>query len=111
MVTDSKLKSVPTFQSEVEPGRFLTMSKDGTGVAVLDPWLEPFKDALKSRYSMYEKYKKMIQESAGGYDNFSKGYEYFGFHVQNDNSVIYREWAPNAAGASLIGEFSKSWWI
>jgi 1,4-alpha-glucan branching enzyme len=82
-------------------------AKDGTGVAVLDPWLEPFKDALKSRYALYEKYKKMIQESAGGYDNFSKGYEHFGFHVQKDNSVIYREWAPNAAGASLIGEFSK----
>ncbi|KAM3589104.1 alpha-1,4-glucan branching enzyme [Umbelopsis sp. WA50703] len=107
MLAESNSSSVPTFQSEVEPGRFLTMAKDGTGVAVLDPWLEPFKDALKSRYALYEKYKKMIQESAGGYDNFSKGYEHFGFHVQKDNSVIYREWAPNAAGASLIGEFNN----
>jgi hypothetical protein len=42
-------QTVPTFQEEIEPGRFLTMPEDGTGVAVIDPWLEPFKPALQSR--------------------------------------------------------------
>lgn len=38
-----------TFQTEVEKGRVLTMPKDGTGLAVLDPWLDPFRDQLKAR--------------------------------------------------------------
>lgn len=38
-----------TFQRQVEPGRVLTMPTDGTGLVVLDPWLEPFKDALRTR--------------------------------------------------------------
>lgn len=29
-----------------------------------------------------------------------------GMHMKDDNSIIYREWAPNAVSASLIGEFS-----
>jgi Carbohydrate-binding module 48 (Isoamylase N-terminal domain) len=109
MLTESNKNSgkASKFQTEVEPGRVLTMPTDGTGVAVLDPWLEPFTGALRHRYALYQKYKKMIEESGGGYENFTKGYEYFGFHVQKDNSVLYREWAPNATGASLIGEFSE----
>jgi hypothetical protein len=108
MTAESKPSTdVPTFKAEIEPGRVLTMPADGTGVAVLDPWLEPFTGALRHRFALYQKYKKMIEDSAGGYEKFTKGYEYFGFHVQKDNSVVYREWAPNATGASLIGEFSK----
>ncbi|KAI8580360.1 hypothetical protein K450DRAFT_238150 [Umbelopsis ramanniana AG] len=109
MLTESNHSSgnASKFQTEVEPGRVLTMPTDGTGVAVLDPWLEPFTGALRHRYALFQKYKKMINESGGGYENFTKGYDYFGFHVQKDNSVLYREWAPNATGASLIGEFNN----
>lgn len=52
--------------------------------------------------------KKTIENSEGGYDAFSKGYETFGFNVKSDNSVVYREWAPNAIEAALTGEFSES---
>lgn len=41
--------SVPTFKEEVSPGRVLTMPADGTGLSVIDPWLEPHNDALKQR--------------------------------------------------------------
>lgn len=40
---------VPTFESEVSPGRVLTMDADGTGLSVVDPWLKPFNDALRER--------------------------------------------------------------
>lgn len=30
-----------------------------------------------------------------------------GLHMNKDKSISYREWAPNAVQASLIGEFSK----
>lgn len=37
---------------------------------------------------------------------FPKGYEKFGLNVQPNGDIIYREWAPNALTATLIGEFS-----
>ncbi|KAI9482837.1 MAG: 1,4-alpha-glucan-branching enzyme GBE1 [Benjaminiella poitrasii] len=103
MTTD---KSVPTFQEEVSPGRVLTMPADGTGLSVIDPWLEPFNDSLRERYAMFQKYDDVIKNSLG-YEDFTKGYNYYGLNVQTDNSVIYREWAPNAVTASLVGDFNN----
>lgn len=37
-----------------------------------------------------------------------QGFEKFGFNVKPNNDIIYREWAPNALRAYLIGDFSKS---
>jgi len=37
-----------------------------------------------------------------------QGTERFGLVVQPDNSIVYREWAPNAVQAALIGDFSTS---
>lgn len=42
-----------------------------------------------------------------GLDKFSKGYETMGFQVANDGTITYREWAPAADAAFLIGDFSK----
>ena len=42
------------------------------GVVQLDPWLEPFKDALRTRYSKAESWIKTINETEGGLDKFSK---------------------------------------
>lgn len=94
-----------TFEEHIEDGRILTMPTDGTGVAVLDPWLVPFKGGLKSRYKVYEARKDLIIKTAGGYDKFSKGYEYFGFNTTPEG-ITYREWAPNALTASLVGDFN-----
>ncbi|OLL22192.1 1,4-alpha-glucan-branching enzyme [Neolecta irregularis DAH-3] len=48
-----------------------------------------------------------LQESEGGLDKFSKGYEIMGLNVDKSGNIIYREWAPNATRASLIGEFNN----
>jgi len=42
-----------------------------------------------------------------GLDKFSKGYETMGFQVANDGTIVYREWAPAADAAWLIGDFSE----
>jgi 1,4-alpha-glucan branching enzyme len=42
------------------------------GVLKLDPWLEPFKEALKRRYSKAQEWIKKIDETEGGLDKFSK---------------------------------------
>lgn len=45
---------------------------DGTGVIQLDPYLEPFKGALKSRFSKAQKWIKELQASEGGLEKFSR---------------------------------------
>ena len=73
----------------------------------LDPWLEPFSDALKQRYSKAQEWIYKIDETEGGLNRFSKGFNKFGFNVDAQNNIHYREWAPNAQQAYLIGDFSQ----
>ena len=73
----------------------------------LDPWLSPFKDALRSRYSHAQKWIKTINDTEGGLDKFSKGYEKYGINVHANGDITYIEWAPNAQHASIIGDFSE----
>ena len=75
-------------------------------VLELDSWLEPFLGAIEQRYQLFKQWKDTIAKTEGGYDQFTKGYLKFGLNVQPDNSVIYREWAPNAISAALTGDFS-----
>jgi 1,4-alpha-glucan branching enzyme len=74
----------------------------------LDPWLEPFVPAIEHKYNVFKQWKESILAHEGGYDKFTKGYEKFGFNILPDKSVVYREWAPDAKEAVLIGDFSKS---
>ncbi|KAF1810098.1 1,4-alpha-glucan-branching enzyme [Eremomyces bilateralis CBS 781.70] len=80
---------------------------DGTGVLAIDPWLAPFKDALRHRFSKAQEWIKKLDETEGGLDQFSKGFERYGLNVQSNNDIIYREWAPNATEAYLIGDFNN----
>lgn len=45
---------------------------DGTGVINLDPWLEPFRGELKSRFAKAQDWIKKLDEYEGGLDGFSK---------------------------------------
>ncbi|KZW04008.1 glycoside hydrolase [Exidia glandulosa HHB12029] len=71
-----------------------------------DPWLEPNLPAIVARYDQFAKWKGDILASEGGYDAFSKGYTKFGLNVAQDGTIVYREWAPNAQTANLIGDFN-----
>ncbi|KAI1328043.1 alpha amylase [Xylariaceae sp. FL0255] len=80
---------------------------DGTGVLQLDPWLSPFQDALKRRYAKAQEWIKKLDDTEGGIEKFSRGTELYGLNVDKDNNIIYREWAPNAVQASLVGDFNN----
>ena len=84
------------------------MALDEKSILDLDSWLEPFLPAIAHRHQAFIKWKNTIQEHEGGYDAFTKGYLNFGLNVKEDASVVYREWAPNATEAVLIGDFSSS---
>src|SRR2546430_16189691 len=77
------------------------------GVIQLDPWLSPFKDSLRSRFSKAQQWLKTIDETEGGMDRFTRGFEKFGFTFSENGDITYREWAPNAEQAFLIGDFNN----
>ncbi|KAL2825563.1 1,4-alpha-glucan-branching enzyme [Aspergillus cavernicola] len=80
---------------------------DGTGIIKLDPWLEPFQEAIQRRFKHVENWIKAVDEVEGGLDKFSKGYEIFGFNINDKGDITYREWAPNAVEAALVGDFNN----
>ncbi|KAI2464292.1 carbohydrate-binding module family 48 [Annulohypoxylon bovei var. microspora] len=95
--------SANTLGSGAAPG----VPNDGTGVIQLDPWLSPFKGPLKRRYAKAQEWIKKIDDLEGGLEKFSRGTEDFGLNVDKDNNILYREWAPNATEAFLIGDFNE----
>ncbi|KAI9607713.1 hypothetical protein KEM48_003500, partial [Puccinia striiformis f. sp. tritici PST-130] len=72
-----------------------------------DPWLEPFTQTIEARIRKFKEWQTKIDETEGGLEPFSKGYENFGLIAQPDRSILYREWAPGAQQASLIGDFNN----
>ena len=38
--------------------------------------------------------------------DFANSHKYFGLHRNTDGTWVFREWAPNATGITLIGDFS-----
>lgn len=82
-------------------------SLDPQAILDIDGYLEPNVDAIVKRHDAFRKWKDTIVEHEGGYDQFTKGYLKFGFNVSANGEIVYREWAPNAVEAYLIGDFSK----
>ncbi|MBI4581467.1 MAG: alpha amylase C-terminal domain-containing protein [Planctomycetes bacterium] len=82
---------------------------DGTGLIKVDPWLEPYADALRHRYRKYREALARCIEAAGSLDAFARGYEYYGFNrgeCDGRPGVWYREWAPAADALFLVGDFN-----
>ncbi|KAJ3163849.1 alpha-1,4-glucan branching enzyme [Geranomyces variabilis] len=71
-----------------------------------DPYLKPYLSAIEARYEQFAKWIATIDAHEGGIDKFTRGYEKLGFNV-TPTGVVYREWAPGAARACLIGEFNN----
>ncbi|KAK7060409.1 alpha-1,4-glucan branching enzyme [Paramarasmius palmivorus] len=83
-----------------------TPALDPQVVLNIDGYLRPEIPGIIQRHNLFRKWKDIIKDHEGGYDQFSKGYLKFGFNVGEDGEVVYREWAPNAKEAYLIGEFN-----
>jgi len=82
---------------------------DGTGLIEHDPWLAPHADALRARYQRYREKLHLLSGGTGSLKDFTRGYEYFGLnrgYHEGQPGVWYREWAPGADAAYLIGDFN-----
>lgn len=60
------------------------------------------------RHGCFKEWIDRIEKYEGGVSAFTQAYKYYGIHLQSDNSVIAREWAPGAAEVFLTGDFSKT---
>ncbi|KAK1900118.1 14-alpha-glucan-branching enzyme, partial [Dissostichus eleginoides] len=63
-------------------------------------WLQELK------YEQLQKQLSKLEESEGGYDQFTQSYKTFGVQRQPDNSLHFREWAPAAEALFLTGDFN-----
>ncbi|EFX60076.1 hypothetical protein DAPPUDRAFT_72874 [Daphnia pulex] len=71
-----------------------------------DPYLKLHETEIRRRYGVFDKLRKEICESEGGIDKFTTAYKSFGIHINEDNSVTCKEWAPGARQLYLYGDFS-----
>lgn len=78
----------------------------GQKIYEIDPLLTNYSQHLDYRYSQYKKMREAIDKYEGGLEAFSRGYERMGF-TRSATGITYREWAPGAKSAALIGDFNN----
>lgn len=71
----------------------------------IDPWIKDYEDDINLRMSEYEKAKNRLIGEGQTLSDFANAHHYYGFH-KTKTGWIYREWAPNADGLYLIGDFN-----
>nr|CAB3471504.1 unnamed protein product [Digitaria exilis] len=103
-----KVKRKFTTAATVQENKTMAATKDDVDhlpIYKLDPKLEKFKDHFSYRMTRYLDQKCSIEKNEGSLEEFSKGYLKFGINTYKDVTV-YREWAPAAQEAQLIGDFN-----
>ncbi len=70
-----------------------------------DSYLAPYKEDLSYRLFEFSRTKKRLLGMEGKLTDFANGHKYFGFQ-QEENYWTFREWAPNAEKAFLVGDFN-----
>lgn len=77
------------------------------GALDLDPWLEPYSNALISRQLQFRKWMEQLQEAEGSLSQFASSYEKYGVHANKTtkevNVTIY---VPDVESVSIVGEFN-----
>ncbi|KAL0251254.1 hypothetical protein GEMRC1_000467 [Eukaryota sp. GEM-RC1] len=82
------------------------IQSDGTELINDDPYLKPYTEDFKRRHKKFVDMLRFLDESEGGIDKMSLGYNVFGLH-KIEGAVSYFEWAPEALSVSLIGDFNE----
>jgi len=75
-----------------------------TNFYLSDPWLNPFTDIIERRNAKCLLKEKQLVGN-GTLSDFAMGHYYYGLHRNND-SWVFREWAPNAKNIFVIGVFT-----
>ena len=74
----------------------------------IDPYLKPFEMQIHERMQRYEEKLHEIEAIGGSFHDFVRSYEEFGLRqCPKTEKTMFKEWAPNAVEAYLMGDFSK----
>lgn len=77
------------------------------GVLDLDPWLEPYSNALISRQLQMKQWLDTIAKSEGSLYEFASSYNTYGVHADRKTKVITAvEYVPDVTLVSLVGDFN-----
>ncbi|TYI32903.1 hypothetical protein ES332_A04G094700v1 [Gossypium tomentosum] len=98
-------RNASTEKTEAKP-RSIPPPGAGQKIYEIDSLLLGFRDHIDYRYAQYKKIRKEIDKYEGGLEVFSRGYEKLGF-TRSETGITYREWAPGAKSAALIGDFNN----
>ncbi len=71
-----------------------------------DPYLEPFSDQLEKRRDKIIIKEKLLSGDSGSLSEFANGHQYFGLQHEG-GEWVFREWAPNATGIKIVGDFTN----
>lgn len=84
------------------------------GAVNIDPWLEPYAQVLSERRHLADKWSYDISHATNDgsiqslADFTRNSYKSYGLHAnQLTKEITYKEWAPNAIKASLVGDFNN----
>lgn len=96
----------PTAVQTIRARKKMTAEQFGDGTAVIkqDAYLEPFRGYLQSRMASFKQWLAKLPDLV----KFSEAWKNeMGFiTVSAASKIDYREWAPNATDAHLIGDFN-----
>ncbi|KAL9238097.1 hypothetical protein vseg_012568 [Gypsophila vaccaria] len=81
------------------------LATENLAIFSVDPALESYKDHFRYRMKRYVDQAELFEKYEGGLEEFARGYFKFGFNKE-DGHIVYREWAPAAQEAQLIGDFN-----
>ncbi len=72
-----------------------------------DPWLDPYESDINQRHQFYLDRLNSITKNYKSLKKFASEDSYLGFNYdKKEKGWWYREWAPEADGLSLIGDFN-----
>jgi len=70
-----------------------------------DPYLAPYAEIIRGRAAAAARRAGELAKGPGSLAEFACAHEYYGLHRTADG-WIFREWAPNATGVWLVGDFT-----
>ncbi|CAG9466592.1 unnamed protein product [Pedinophyceae sp. YPF-701] len=83
---------------------------DGTECIKWDDTLWSHAGHFRYRWDVYKGVRHGIEANEGGFEKFSRAYEFYGLNRgthEGKTGLWYREWAPGAKAVALIGEFNN----
>jgi len=70
-----------------------------------DPWLRPYAESLRSRMRHIRRRFASLTDPGGDLREVATAHHHLGLHLEA-GGWVFREWAPHATAATLIGDFS-----